>query len=195
VGGTREADRSGRAPSNGAPLRRRQLELCESAVQTLEAIANGTISDQSTVRDVARGEALRLRQAMAVVERENPVYQALSLLAVEFAERGLLVEYSTDGITEVSGQVAQAVLDSTRQALGNVLDHAGSSQAVVRAVATPGWIQVTVRDHGSGFDPTGSGAGVGPGPSVTAPLVDIGGTASVWSEPGRGTRVSISIPT
>ena len=193
--GTGEADRSGLGASSGEHLPRRQLEICESAVQTLEAIANGTISDPSKVRDVARGEALRLRQAMAAVEWEDPVYQALSLLAVEFANRGLLVEYSTDGITEVSDQVAQAVSDSTHQALRNVLDHAGSTRAVVRAVAAAGGIQVTVRDHGNGFDPTGSGGGVGPGVSVMAPLVDIGGTASVWSKPGRGTRVSISIPT
>jgi len=131
---------------------------------------------------------------MAGVEWEDPVHQALSLLAVEFARHGLVVDYSTDGITEVSDQVAQAVSDSTRQALSNVLDHSGSTRAVVRAVAAAGGIQVTVRDHGGGFDPTGSGGGVGPVLSVMAPLVDIGGTASVWSEPGRGTRVSISIP-
>ena len=53
----------------------------------------------------------------------------------------------------VSAALAQAV----REALANVLSHAGTAEAWVDIAATepgpPGGLRVTVRDDGAGFDP------------------------------------------
>jgi signal transduction histidine kinase len=55
-------------------------------------------------------------------------------------------------------------------------------------------VQITVRDHGVGFDVRQTGPGFGLRQSVIARLEEVDGTVSVWSEPGRGTRVTLWAP-
>jgi signal transduction histidine kinase len=174
--------------------RNRQHRLLhDSALQTLEAIAGGLV-DPDSVRDRARGEANRLRQALAGIQPEDGLDEALSLLATEFADQGLQVNYSTSGVADLPTEVTVVLSEAAREALHNVLKHAGTPNVVVRGVADNGGVKVTVRDHGVGFDPTEREAGFGLRQSVTARIAEVGGTVSVWSEPGRGTRVTLWAP-
>lgn len=53
-----------------------------------------------------------------------------------------------------------------------------------------------VIDAGVGFDVAGrSGGRLGVGSSIIGRLDSIGGAATVWSQPGKGTSVMLRVPT
>ena len=74
------------------------------------------------------------------------------------------------------------------------IENAGTDQVVVRAATRPDGVSVTIRDHGKGFALDSSPAGFGLTRSVVDRMQEVGGTAEVWSEPGRGTRVTLWVP-
>jgi signal transduction histidine kinase len=97
--------------------------------------------------------------------------------------------------------VGAAMASAVREALANVASHAGTGEAWVEVsrtapgtdAATPGGLQVTVRDAGAGFDPARvDPARLGLRRSITERLADCGGQAFIRSAPGQGTVVSLS---
>jgi signal transduction histidine kinase len=99
--------------------------------------------------------------------------------------------------------VAGAVAHAVREALANVVRHAGTGEAWVEVGLTapgaeageagePGGLEVTVRDAGAGFDPARvDAARLGLRRSIIERIADQGGRASVRSVPGAGTVVSL----
>jgi hypothetical protein len=103
-------------------------------------------------------------------------------------------------VTGVPVPVAAAMAHAVREALANVISHAGTGEAWVEVslaatgseVGGPGAFQVTVRDAGVGFDPDGiDPARLGLRRSIIERVADWGGRASIRSELGRGTVVSL----
>jgi signal transduction histidine kinase len=175
--------------------RNRQHRLLhDSALQTLELIGSGYIEDTEVVRERARAEAQRLRLALAGIEPDDVLDEALSQLCIEFAGHGLQVDYTNGGIPELSMEASKVLSDAAREALRNVVKHASVGVAVVRAAPHEGGVQLTVRDHGAGFEVTETESGFGLRQSVTARVEEVGGSVAIWSEPGRGTRVTLWAP-
>jgi signal transduction histidine kinase len=84
-----------------------------------------------------------------------------------------------------------------REALANAAKHAAAGSVTVAINATPTELKVEVGDTGRGF--TGAGPGVGTGKSFGLDMIkkrvaDVGGTVSVESSPGKGTRVVAHLP-
>ena len=120
---------------------------------------------------------------------------ALQALAIEYATEQLRVELLTGELRdEIDAGATEALRDATNEALRNVVKHAGVSRAVVRAAPARGGVEVTVRDHGSGFDATISHNGFGLQRSIVERLRDVGGTSEIWSRVGEGTRVTLWVP-
>ncbi len=175
--------------------RNRQHRLLhDSAVQTLEAIANGLVSDPQEVVALARAEARRLRGALAGALTPGSVEEAIEILARQFAAEGLEVEQSCAVQKELSDERLRALADATREALRNAHKHGGIRSIVVRADEVDDDIRIVVRDHGVGFEPSSTLEGFGISQSIKARLQDVGGDAAVWSAPGRGTRVTLRVP-
>jgi signal transduction histidine kinase len=84
--------------------------------------------------------------------------------------------------------------DATRAALGNAVRHAAANRVVVRIAESGAGVAVVVRDDGRGFDPARTTPGFGIRQSITARIREAGGTATVESTPGRGTRVRLWVP-
>jgi len=108
-----------------------------------------------------------------------------------------------EGAPVVPARVAAAISNATREALSNVATHAQTGEAwvQVRLTAQPAGaevacrLQVTVRDHGAGFDLARVDRGrLGLRRSIAERTQDCGGQATVWSAPGQGTEVSLSWP-
>jgi signal transduction histidine kinase len=180
-----------------AAERQRNLEhrlLHDSALQTLEGIASGLVGNEDTVRDRARGEARRLRRALAGDNTRSTLEEALERLADEYSTLGLEVTNLVAQFEEPTPQVAAALVEAVREALRNVTKHAETSAVIVRADTVGSGVQVTIRDHGCGFDPAKMSRGFGLTQSVEARMTEVGGTARVWSLPGRGTRVTLWAP-
>ncbi len=176
--------------------RNRQHRLLhDSALQTLEGIASGLVGGDEEARNRARSEARRLRHALAGTEAKGNLAEGLEVLASEFAAEGLEVSHTVGVIDEPGSAATEALLHAVREVLRNVAKHAATSAAVVRADGADGGTKVVVRDHGRGFDPTETGPGFGLRQSVAERIAEVAGTVEVWSQPGRGTRVTLWVPT
>jgi signal transduction histidine kinase len=105
------------------------------------------------------------------------------LMRLELTERNLLPEH-----------VALAAYRIAEEALTNVVKHAKAGKAIVRLDAhRAGWLRLTVRDDGQGFDAEGVPYGLG-----MATMQDYAGAVDgkcvVHSAPGAGTEVEAVLP-
>lgn len=174
--------------------RNRQHRLLhDSVLQTLEAVSGDWKLDQDAVRQRTAQETARLRRILrGEASEEGSLVATLEQLVEEFAISGLHVELI---VTEVDAdprqEVAAALLDGAREAPTSVLKHARVSRVVAQARSVSGGAEVTVRDHGCGFDPATRRHGFGIDQSIMARVAEVGGRADVWSLPGRGTKVTL----
>jgi signal transduction histidine kinase len=194
-----EGLRAGREAERARLLR----ETHDTVLQTLEAIAlrsgAGDAAPADRLREV-QATALQQATTLRAVLREDTVRQGglvggLRALTEELLRRGLHTELVTGELDrDPAPAVTAALVGAAREALTNVTKHAGTGRAVVRAVSRPDGVEVTVRDHGRGFDPAAERAGFGVDRSIAARMREVGGRAELWSAPGRGTRVTLWAP-
>jgi signal transduction histidine kinase len=78
-----------------------------------------------------------------------------------------------------------------REALANVLKHAGARKAWVHVEARSGRVLVEVRDDGSGFDPAASHPGHFGLGSMHSRAAELGGVLTISSAPRAGTVVRV----
>ena len=91
----------------------------------------------------------------------------------------------------VPAPVADAIADSARAALSNVVRHAPGAAAILRLARAAGTVVVEVTDDGPGFDPaTVPGHRYGLRESVRGRMAGGGGRVDV-SAPGDGTRIRL----
>ena len=177
--------------------RNRQHRLLhDSALQSLELISRGML-DPTAARNESTRAAATLRAALSGDPGGGTggLRDRFEDIAVEFAQRGLTVELVIDaeGVT-LNHEVSPSLVEATREALTNVAKHARVPRAVVHVSETDDAIEVTVRDHGVGFDPDSAPAGFGLLESIRARIDESGGTTTVWSQPQRGTRITLRVP-
>lgn len=80
-----------------------------------------------------------------------------------------------------------------QEALNNVRKHAEARRVRVRLSDQAGRVELSVEDDGIGFDPTDPAHGFGR-QSMLQRTLSIGGRLQVQSDPGRGTRVLVTVP-
>ena len=178
--------------------------LHDTVLQTLEAMAvqqgrDDPADDRLTeLRTAAARQAVELRQLLQTRTPNSSPGMAgmLAVLVREFAGVGLRLEVVSDDFrgSEPGAAVLDALRDAAREALRNVVKHAGVRTAVVRAALTAHGMEITVRDQGKGFDQSRHPHGLGIEHSIVTRLREVGGEAVVWSRPGRGTRVRLVVP-
>jgi signal transduction histidine kinase len=167
---------------------RRDVALIEDALGDPDDLADGTgppsgdlVSEVRSVVADLRGRGLTVHLDVDVDDRE-----------------GVGV-----GAPAVPARVAAALSNATREALSNVAAHARTGEAwvQVRLTAQPAdaevscRLEVTVRDHGAGFDPARVDRGrLGLRRSIAERTADCGGRAAIRSGPGQGTEVSLTWP-
>ena len=78
------------------------------------------------------------------------------------------------------------------ESLANVLKHADATRTTISLTYTDGRLLLGVADDGRGFDPTAASNGGLAG--LRDRIRALGGTVTVASAPGRGTRVTASLP-
>jgi anti-sigma regulatory factor (Ser/Thr protein kinase) len=163
--------------------------LHDTASATLLMVGTGVVGRGE---DWLRAQAARdLEVVGSAPERSDQPVDLVSWLRDTAAHVPLRVLWRTAGDARVPAVVAAALCHGTREALTNVVRHAGVDEATVSVRRDEdGSIVVEVSDDGAGFDPdhvTGHRYGVTR--SLVARMARTGGRAHVTSRPGRGTAV------
>jgi signal transduction histidine kinase len=153
------------AAGDGSPIERLESELDEA---------------RHDLREFARG-------VHPGALTEGGLRQALTLLA-ERSPISVEVTGSVGGLPEPR---AAAIYFVCSEALTNVVKHAQASRASIELRDDGGHVRVTVADDGSG----GASASRGTGLRGLADRIDaLGGTLTIESPPGSGTRVLVELP-
>jgi signal transduction histidine kinase/L-rhamnose mutarotase len=114
-----------------------------------------------------------------------------------FFERGgppvdLTVEGDLGGVEQ---ETALGLYRITQEALNNVLRHARAESVGVSLQREGGEVVLTINDDGAGFARGGEGFRAGLGLASMAELArEFGGSITIESAPGRGTRIGVRAP-
>ncbi|MCU1402703.1 MAG: hypothetical protein JWM70_1027 [Microbacteriaceae bacterium] len=141
-----------------------------------------------------------LRQASAVTTVDPSDASTRNHLAAVVSEmqwRGLTVHLSgnSSAVHRSSAAAAAAGVDAARACLENVLKHSGVTVAEIVLGRDAGESTIMVIDEGRGFDPDAVSADrLGLRVSVVERIKAVGGYVRIWSTPGNGTSVLISVP-
>ncbi|MCI0357711.1 MAG: sensor histidine kinase [Planctomycetaceae bacterium] len=139
-------------------------------------------------------EARRLIRGLIPIELdEHGLAASLERLVAKFrSDQGLEIDYRAEvSLDRLVPAAELIVLRIVQESLNNVWKHSQNNRAAVRLVQDNDELEVTVSDEGVGFslaDAPKSRYGLA-GIRERARL--LGGTATITSEPGRGTRVVV----
>ncbi|MGH8896751.1 MAG: sensor histidine kinase [Egibacteraceae bacterium] len=195
-----EGVRAGQLAERADALRALHDTVLQTLARIAQLAAGGAWSAAEglrEVREIALRQAGELRTALDHEDIRVPggLIGGLEALAAEFKERGLQVELVTAEFhADPPALVTQTMVGAAREALTNVTKHASVNDAVVRAASSAEGVEVVVLDQGRGFDPHDPTDGYGLRYSIRQRMAAVGGSAQVWSAPGRGTRVRLTLP-
>ncbi|QNE23263.1 sensor histidine kinase [Kribbella qitaiheensis] len=165
---------------------------------SLEPVAGRLAAIEDTARE-------NLAEARALVAAFTPVAltgatlaEVLRRQAERFAaETGVDVQVSLDMADDEVAALPQAqqvvLLRAAQESLANVRKHAGATSVLIRLGMSADGVGIEIRDDGSGFAVDAAGQGFGL-TAMRGRVEESGGTVSVESAPGRGTRVAVLIP-
>lgn len=107
---------------------------------------------------------------------------------------GFDIETSVDSLETRPPQSCEIALYRVAQeALTNVLRHAEATSAQLQLRCDERHIRLTVQDNGRGFDPAAAAGGLGLlGMKERAGM--LGGTVTIDSSPGHGTKINMEVP-
>jgi signal transduction histidine kinase len=152
-----------------------------------------------TIAELTRSVQSEIRSLIFELRRD-PVHDGLvAALARHSSELGV-----PDGLTiDVRGPGPRLVLSPHvetqlfaigREALANVVRHAGATAARVRVETRQEQVLVEIRDNGRGFDPAVGHPGHFGLDSMRSRAAEIGGRLTIASAPGSGTAVRVRVP-
>jgi signal transduction histidine kinase len=97
-----------------------------------------------------------------------------------------------DDLEGLPAALEEGLYRIAQEALNNSLKHAAATSVTVHIRTTDGQIELEVVDNGQGFDPDllSDGGGVGLS-SMRERTAVLGGTLTMQSAPGAGTRVQV----
>jgi signal transduction histidine kinase len=157
------------------------------ARQYLESIRTHADSSVNAIRNIA----LLLRPSML---DDLGLIPALEWQAREMSRRnGVKVKVTDEKVPDtLQDDVRTCIYRVVQQALHNVAAHSGARNASVNVRQEDGSLLLTVEDDGSGFDPKRTrGMGL---VGMEERVKQLGGRLEISSEPGKGTRLRVSLP-
>ncbi len=186
-------------------------QVAAAAYQHLEGFAAGYRS-----RSARRVEKLRRAQALTqqTVQEARRVIAGLRPTALDDFGLGTALRIELDdlrangweityderlGVPRLPSRVETALFRVAQEALTNVRKHARTQRVHVSLRRARGSVRLDVRDWGRGFVPGSASEGARRGERIGIPGMEeravlLGGTCSIRSRPGHGTRVTAEVP-
>jgi signal transduction histidine kinase len=154
--------------------------------QSLDAIGELTRGAQSEMR------TLIFELGHDAVE-DGLVAALTSHAAIVRGRRELEIDVAGPERLALSPRAQTELFGIGREALANVVKHAGASKAWVRVEARSGHVLLEVRDDGSGFDRAARHPGHFGLESMHSRAAELGGMLTISSAPGAGTVVRVEV--
>jgi NarL family two-component system sensor histidine kinase LiaS len=125
----------------------------------------------------------------------NDFSETLKGYGLEWSHRsGIKMNVRVDGNDENLQPVTrESLFRIAQEALANVARHSAASQAEVSIDYGKDSVTLVIKDDGRGFDTSAPHSGLGLH-SMQERAESLGGSFSVASEPGRGTRIVVALP-
>jgi signal transduction histidine kinase len=214
----REREELAQAAHDATDEERRRIahDLHDGVVQDLAGSAyelRGTAdrlatTDEADVYRVLRRGADVSRESMAVLRTllvdltspDNPgaIAASLETLVRPLRTSGLDVTVVADVEVEPEGSTNELLYRAAREALRNVARHAGATRVTVDLHASRSEARLVIVDDGRGMDTAELAERRAVGHMGLVLLTErvhaVGGQLSISSQPGKGTRVTLSLP-
>lgn len=171
-------------------LRQVQALLHDEIAAALRAISLPTV-DHTEAREAATA-AIRAYGARPQLDPAHRDARALSETVRALPRpRGMRTVLRVSDVGSLPPDVNRAFARAAREALRNVARHAGAQGVVISLVREAGEVVLTVEDDGAGLSLEGA-SGFGLDHSILQTMRDVGGEASIHSEPGGGVSVRLT---
>ena len=172
--------------------------LHDGVLQTLAVIQRR--SDDTGLASMAREQELELRSYLTGATIEPDTLAAALRHAAKRHESNHETRVDVviaEELPELDADTIGAVAGAVREALTNASKHGAAS--VITLYAEPDYdngheetgVFCSVKDDGSGFDPTTTDERIGVSRSIKGRMADIGGRAEISGRPGRGAEVRL----
>jgi signal transduction histidine kinase len=177
-----------------------ELSLAQRAL-AVKGLNDGLLDEAQAVTDNALRTVRNLSQLLhpAVLD-DLGLPAAIEWYLDGIARRhGLEVSLQLDGMAKrIEPHTEVAAYRIVQEAVTNVVRHAGASRCRVRLACRGGFLRVDVEDDGTGFDAdamarVGARRGLGM-IGIRERVAQLRGSLVVDALPGRGTRVSVTLP-
>jgi signal transduction histidine kinase len=152
------------------------------------------------IGELTKGAQSEMRELISELGRD-PVKAGLVTALAEHGARlanqdGVVIDVrGPDGRLALSHVAEVQLFGIGREALSNVVKHAGAGTAWVLVETRPGWVRLEISDDGSGFDPAATHPGHFGLDSMRSRAKEAGGILTITSTPGLGTTVRVEVPT
>ena len=164
----------------------------------ISTLAPGPLPDRVRTQILKGIAELRGADDEPLVPEHRPQLGGALADAIEDARsQGLMVtvEGSLTATDALAADTERALALAVRQCLANVAAHAGTGAAEVALFAGESSVTVMVIDSGTGFVESAVAPDrLGIRSSVRTRISEVGGSVDLWTTPGVGTSVSITVP-
>ncbi|HWM33361.1 MAG TPA: hypothetical protein VNR36_03875 [Pseudolysinimonas sp.] len=178
----------------------------DTVLNDLAILLNSTGALEDAAIDRLRRDMAELRSAEWISQttsiptaddEDATLRNDIMRMVSDFQWRGLSIHVtgSGSGVYKLRPKVARALIGSVRAAFENVLRHSGVTVAELELIYSDDEITVMITDQGAGFDRAAIAPDrLGVRGSIEERLRAVGGHAQIWSSPGGGTSVVLTVP-
>lgn len=131
--------------------------------------------------------------------RSNPlqgrsVQDAIASLATDFhTTTGITPNYTQQISQPIPNEIGTALYRIVQESLTNISKHSTATQVNIQLQQHDNTLQLQIADNGQGFDPQSNTTGFGL-QGMRERTTALGGKFLLTSQPGRGCRITVSIP-
>ncbi len=174
-------------------LERCQRQTGVAPQETAGRLGNAVKDLKSVIRDL-RGYLVGLEAPIRNGQELEAALDAMVQTMDNPNQTRFRLDTNPAALDQVTAEQASHLVAIAREAMSNSVRHAGAQAGKVSLELRDGHVRLVVEDDGTGFEPSArqlTGHGL---KNMEARARKIGGSLSVLSEPGRGTRIICDLP-